>query len=94
LVSYDQASQNQSKILSFLESFGYKDVPLIPVSAQKKLNIDALIEAIETTIPTPIRDMTAKPFMQVLRSFDVNKQALLWRASPAASSVEVSRVDY
>ena len=73
LVSYEQALQNEEKITSFLESFGFKDVPLIPISAQKRLNIDALLEAIENTIPTPHRDEKAKPFMHILRSFDVNR---------------------
>jgi translation initiation factor 2 subunit 3 len=73
LVAYEQAIQNEEKILGFLESFGYGAAPLIPISAQKHLNIDALLEAIEGTIPTPQRDVSAKPFMHVLRSFDVNK---------------------
>lgn len=73
LVAYEQAVQNEEKIRGFLESFGYGTAPLVPISAQKHLNIDALLEAIESTIPTPQRDVSAKPFMQVLRSFDVNK---------------------
>jgi len=73
LVTYEQAIQNEEKISGFLESFGYGTAPLVPISAQKHLNIDALLEAIELTIPTPQRDVSAKPFMHVLRSFDVNK---------------------
>jgi translation initiation factor 2 subunit 3 len=73
LVAYEQAIQNEEKIRGFLESFGYGTAPLVPISAQKHLNIDALLEAIESTISTPQRDVSAKPFMQVLRSFDVNK---------------------
>jgi translation initiation factor 2 subunit 3 len=73
LVAYEQAEQNEAKIRAFLESFGYGTAPLVPISAQKHLNIDALLEAIETTIPTPARDVAAKPFMHVLRSFDVNR---------------------
>ena len=73
LVAYEQAIENEEKIRGFLESFGYGAAPLVPVSAQKHLNIDALLEAVESTIPTPQRDVSAKPFMHVLRSFDVNK---------------------
>lgn len=73
LVTYDQAVNNYNKIVDFLSSYGYNDVPIIPISAQKKLNIDALLQAIEEKIPTPKRDPTAPPLMQVLRSFDINK---------------------
>lgn len=72
LVTYQQAKENADRIQSFLESYGFKDVPIIPVSAQKRLNIDALIMAIENYLPTPKRDPDAKPLMYVLRSFDVN----------------------
>ncbi len=73
LVTYNEALNNYNKILNFISSYGYDKSPIIPVSAQKRLNIDALIQAIEETIPTPIRDMQAPPLMQVLRSFDINK---------------------
>ncbi len=43
------------------------------MSAQHKLNIDALIEGIEKTIKTPARTKNAEPIMHVLRSFDINK---------------------
>jgi translation initiation factor 2 subunit 3 len=73
LVSYEEAMQNQDRIVSFLESFGFKGLPLIPISALKKLNIDALLEAMEKFIPTPQREVNAEPIMHVLRSFDVNR---------------------
>lgn len=73
LVSYEKALECYDRIRDFLSSYGYEDAPVIPISAQKRLNIDALIEAIEEYIPTPKRDETAPPMMQVLRSFDINK---------------------
>lgn len=76
LVSYEKALEGYDKIKDFLSSYGYEDVPIIPVSAQKNLNIDALIEAIETYIPTPARDENVPPLMQVLRSFDINKPGI------------------
>jgi Translation initiation factor 2, gamma subunit (eIF-2gamma; GTPase) len=76
LVTYDQALNNYNKIVEFLSSFGYNQVPIIPVSAQKKLNVDALLQAIEEYIPTPPRNPDAPALMQVLRSFDINKPAL------------------
>jgi len=73
LVTYNQALNNYNKIVEFLSSFGYNQVPIIPVSAQKKLNVDALLQAIEEYIPTPPRNPDAPALMQVLRSFDINK---------------------
>ncbi len=73
LVTYNQALNNYNKIVEFLNSFGFDQVPIIPVSAQKKLNIDALLQAIEEYIPTPQRNPDAPALMQVLRSFDINK---------------------
>ncbi|MEM3186296.1 MAG: translation initiation factor IF-2 subunit gamma [Conexivisphaerales archaeon] len=72
LVTYTQALDNMEKINAFMQSYGFKDIPVIPVSAQKRLNIDALIQAMEEFIPTPKRDASATPLMSVLRSFDVN----------------------
>ena len=46
--------------------------PIIPVSAQLKFNIDAVVEAI-TNIAPPKYDFSADPRMVVIRSFDVNK---------------------
>lgn len=46
--------------------------PIIPVSAQLKFNIDAVVEAI-TKIAPPKYDFAADPRMVVIRSFDVNK---------------------
>lgn len=47
--------------------------PIIPISAQLRYNIDALVEYIVTKIPVPIRDFQTSPKLIVIRSFDVNK---------------------
>jgi len=73
LVSRKAAIENYKQIVDFLESYGYGGAPIIPISAQKKLNMDALIQAIEEYIPTPKREESKPPLMQVLRSFDINK---------------------
>ncbi len=73
LVNYEAAIENYKQIVDFLESYGYEDAPVIPISAQKRLNMDALIQAMEERIPTPKRDETKPPLMQVIRSFDINK---------------------
>lgn len=46
--------------------------PIIPVSAQLKFNIDAVVAAICNIAP-PNYDFSADPRMVVIRSFDVNK---------------------
>ncbi|MGI0084974.1 MAG: translation initiation factor IF-2 subunit gamma, partial [Nitrososphaerales archaeon] len=76
LVTDKEADQNYQAIKSFVSGSVATNAPIIPVSAQHHLNIDALIESIEETIPSPKRDESAKPLMQVLRSFDVNHPGL------------------
>jgi translation initiation factor 2 subunit 3 len=73
LVEYEEALDNYKQIKDFVSGSIAEKAPIIPVSAQHKLNIDALIEAIEKTIKTPARIKNAEPVMHVLRSFDVNK---------------------
>ncbi len=76
LVTDKEASQNYQSIRDFVAGSVATSAPIIPISAQHNLNIDALIESIEENIPTPRRDESAKPMMQVLRSFDVNHPGL------------------
>lgn len=73
LVSYEDAMENYKQIKNFIKDSIAEKAPILPVSAQHKLNIDALIQAIEENIPTPKRDRSLNPVMHVLRSFDVNK---------------------
>jgi translation initiation factor 2 subunit 3 len=73
LAEYEEALDNYRQIKDFVGGSIAEKAPIIPVSAQHKLNIDALIEAIEKTIKTPARIKNAEPIMHVLRSFDVNK---------------------
>ena len=73
LAEYEEALDNYKQIKDFVSGSIAEKAPIIPVSAQHKLNIDALIEAIEKTIKTPPRIKNAEPVMHVLRSFDVNK---------------------
>jgi translation initiation factor 2 subunit 3 len=73
LVSYKEALSNYNDITKFVKGTNIAKSPIIPISAQSKLNIDALIGAIEENIETPSRDESKDPVMHVLRSFDVNK---------------------
>jgi translation initiation factor 2 subunit 3 len=73
LVTEEEALNNYKQIKNFIKDTAYKDSPIIPISAQHGVNIGALIEAIEKTIPTPKRDLKKDPIMFVARSFDINK---------------------
>ncbi|RLI97399.1 MAG: translation initiation factor IF-2 subunit gamma [Candidatus Aenigmatarchaeota archaeon] len=74
LVSEKEAMENYREIKEFVKGTVAENAPIIPVSAQQRINIDALIEAIENGIPTPKRDDEGKdPRMLIARSFDVNK---------------------
>ncbi|RUM33877.1 MAG: translation initiation factor IF-2 subunit gamma [Archaeoglobus sp.] len=73
IVSKERLLENYREINEFVKGTIAENAPIIPISAQQKVNLDALIEAIEECIPTPERDLEASPLMHVARSFDVNK---------------------
>lgn len=73
LVSNQEAKKNYEQIRNFVHETVAADAPVVPISAQQKLNIDALIQAVEEAIPTPERDAGVNPLMYVVRSFDVNR---------------------
>ena len=66
-VDSDGARKNYDAIKQFLSNTVGADAPIIPVSAQNRINIDALIETLEEIIPTPKHDLSAK-LLQLLRS--------------------------
>lgn len=71
LVSEQEARKNYEEIKEFLDSF-YKDMPIIPVSAQQEVNIDVILKAL-TEIRVSDRDLKGNPVFLVARSFDVNR---------------------
>jgi|TARA_B100000315_G_scaffold186223_1_gene175536 translation initiation factor 2 subunit 3 len=76
LVNDKEAEKNYRAIKKFAKGTVAENAPIIPVSGHHKLNIDALIGAIEEYIPTPKRQTKKKPLMQTLRSFDVNRPSM------------------
>jgi len=76
LVSKERALKNYEEIKKFLEGSALENAPIIPISAQKRINIDVVLEAIQKFIPTPKRDKTLDPLMLVARSFDINKPGI------------------
>lgn len=73
LVSEEKALENYKQIKEFIAGTILENSPIIPVSAQQKINIDAVIEAIEKLIPTPAHEQEKSPLMYIARSFDINK---------------------
>jgi translation initiation factor 2 subunit 3 len=73
LVSEKEALENYKQIKEFLKGTFAEKAPIIPVSAQQGINIDALVDAIDRYIPTPKRDPKKPPKMFIARSFDINK---------------------
>jgi len=73
IVDEKRALESYKEIVEFVKGRGAEGAPIIPVSAQHSVNIDAVLQALEENIPTPSRDPDKPPRMYVVRSFDVNK---------------------
>ncbi len=73
LVDEAQVRTNYQQIKDFVAGSVADNKPVIPISAQQKINIDVLIQTMEKEMPTPKRDASKPPKMLLLRSFDVNK---------------------
>lgn len=73
LMREEAASKHHESILKFIRGTVADKSPIIPISAQLKLNIDAVLDTIVNTIPVPPRDFSSDPHMIIIRSFDVNK---------------------
>jgi translation initiation factor 2 subunit 3 len=73
IVDEKRALESYKEIETFVKGTVAEGAPIIPVSAQHMVNVDAVIQAIEKVIPTPENDPDKPPLMYVLRSFDVNK---------------------
>ncbi|KAK4688933.1 translation initiation factor 2 subunit 3, partial [Tremellales sp. Uapishka_1] len=72
LVREGEATEHSESIKKFVEGTTARLAPIIPVSAQLKFNIDAVVQAICNITP-PKYDFSADPRMVVIRSFDVNR---------------------
>lgn len=76
LVSDERALESYEEIKKFVSGTVAEKAPIIPISAIHNTNIDALIQAIETFIPTPKRP-AGEPTFYIARSFDVNRPGTL-----------------
>src|SRR5665647_1811872 len=73
IVDEKRAIESYKEIKTFIKGTVAENAPIIPISAQRGINIDVLLNAIQTIIPTPKRDENKPPMMFIIRSFDVNK---------------------
>ncbi|MCW4016498.1 MAG: translation initiation factor IF-2 subunit gamma [Candidatus Bathyarchaeota archaeon] len=73
LIDEKRALESYKEIESFVKGSVAEGKPIIPVSAQHMVNVDAVLQAIQDNIPTPEHDPNKPPRMFVVRSFDVNK---------------------
>ena len=77
IVSRKEAVKHYNQIKAFVKGTVAENAPIVPISAQQKINIDVLIKTIEDVIPTPKHDLDKTPLMQIARSFDVNRPGTL-----------------
>ncbi|KAJ2101582.1 eukaryotic translation initiation factor 2 subunit gamma [Coemansia sp. RSA 922] len=73
LISEEQALKNHAQIQDFVKGTVAANAPIVPISAERVINIGAVLEYILKKIPIPLRDFSADPHLMVIRSFDVNK---------------------
>src|SRR5260370_41055351 len=64
-----RAKTNYQEIREFTKNTVAEAAPVIPVSAQHKLNMDVLIAATQAKIPTPKRDSALPPRRTFVRPF-------------------------
>lgn len=79
VVTQKDAVRNYEEIKAFVKGTIAENAPIIPVSAQKDINVWALLQALDETIPEPSRKPEADPIMLIARSFDVNKPGCSWK---------------
>lgn len=72
LISKEDSIKNYQDIKKFLKGTFAENAPIIPMSAQHSANISVLLEYV-AKIELPQPNVTKKPLMYIVRSFDVNK---------------------
>ncbi len=72
LVTKEQALKNYHEIKKFVKGTFAENSPIIPISAQQKINIDKILEEL-IKIEIPKREINTKPIFLIARSFDINK---------------------
>eukprot|EP01001_Neometanema_parovale_P005715 NODE_2128_length_1505_cov_78.013748_g2025_i0.p1 GENE.NODE_2128_length_1505_cov_78.013748_g2025_i0~~NODE_2128_length_1505_cov_78.013748_g2025_i0.p1 ORF type:complete len:378 (+),score=89.97 NODE_2128_length_1505_cov_78.013748_g2025_i0:91-1224(+) len=73
LVTEANALTQHDDIKRFTKGTFADSSPVVPISAQRKYNIDVVCEYLCSHVPVPTRKFTCPPRLIVIRSFDVNK---------------------
>ncbi len=73
LVPKEKVIEHYHQIKEFVKGTVAEGAPIVPISAQQNINVDALIMAMEEMIPTPAYKIDKPPHMLIARSFDINK---------------------
>ncbi len=73
LATKEQALANYQQIKNFVKGTIAENAPVIPISSRQRVNLDLLIETIDSVMKTPERDPKKTPKFLIARSFDVNK---------------------
>ena len=73
LMREEGAADHYKSILKFIRGTPADGSPIVPISAQLKYNIDAVVEQLVHKVPVPVRNFEDTPRMIIIRSFDINK---------------------
>lgn len=72
LVDKKELQENYEKIKEFITDSPYENSIIIPISAQLKSNLDYVAKYISSKIEIPTKDYYKDPYMNIIRSFDIN----------------------
>jgi translation initiation factor 2 subunit 3 len=72
VVPQEKCIENYNQIKNFVSGTRIQNKPIIPVSAQRNMNIDIILDHI-MRFPIPDRDVISPARMLIVRSFDINK---------------------
>lgn len=72
VVGKEKAMAHEKQIKAFLKGSVIENAPIVPVMANRNVNVDAVLEQI-VNLKLPDRDTKSDPIMYVARSFDVNR---------------------
>lgn len=75
IVGREKARQHYAQIRQFLKGSKIENAPIVPVMANKNVNVDAVLAEI-VNLKMPERDLKSDPVMYVARSFDVNRPGI------------------
>lgn len=76
LIEKKKCEEQYIDIKNFTKGTIAENAPIIPISAQKGCNIQAICKYIVEKIPIPERDLKKNAKMMIIRSFDINKPGL------------------